>query len=166
MLWTERSVFRCTSTHFQKQNSKHPNYLFAVYNRFCKVLKTNLLNISLLPYICIDRENIRNPANKSEKNIKQHSQTSYHHRLPHPPEQGSTITPEGRQMLWKIGNSDDVIIALQKADLSPNSIFHQKTILKVFVSYILLLFGNLWVWINSGELLVSQHQSYSPTSCH
>lgn len=49
--------------------------LFGVYHRFCKVLNPNLLNISLLPYICINRKNIRNLANKLEKNIKQHGKT-------------------------------------------------------------------------------------------
>lgn len=58
-------------------------------------------------------------------------------------------------MLLKIGNSDVLTIALQKADLSPNIEFSiRKQFSKVFVSYILLMFGNLWDRTNSGELLI------------
>lgn len=58
-------------------------------------------------------------------------------------------------MLLKVENSDDFTIALQKADLSPNIVFSiRKQFSKLFVSYILLLFGNLWDRTKSGELLI------------
>lgn len=72
---------------FRNRTQNTPIMYLVCTTDFCKLLKTNLRNIPLLPYTCIDRENIRNLANKLEKNIKQYGKrkqvtaTSYHIHL-------------------------------------------------------------------------------------